>query len=626
MLFSQPNHYYTLRYVIALIIIAFLAISNYVIIEYYIQKEANIMPTLKMSTEQQLLSQQMAYWSLQMVLTEDTTEKKRLKDTLFISVRKLNSNYRELTQDADEMAKDLIQDDRILKMYSSLPLNIDIHFRTFRDTIVNLLNLSPTKALVSEKKYLKVIQDLASNELWHGFDEVSKEYNCISQQRIENLKYIELMVLFALLIALFLEGLLIFRPMVKTIAKEKQNLLHSQRLVTSVMSTVAEGIVTINDQHQIIMANQEISKYWGYSLQELDKKPFVDLLTLDQTPDLKQTYQEKGMNGWLGKDIELVGKRKNGTQFPLEFKVSSTALDGEIFFTAAINDISERKKIELDLLEAKNNLEERVRIRTAELKNLNKDLKHEIQERKAMEVQLAKRAAELTRSNGDLKQFAYVASHDLKEPLRMITGYVQLLQRKYKNKLDTVANEYIQYAVEGAERSNKLIDDLLQYSSISNKQRLEDVDTQKIVETVQKNLQLYIKERKAVVELTNLPVVQANGTQLLHVFQNLIANALKFNKSDKPTVKIHAEEHDEKFMFFVTDNGIGIEEEYKDKIFLIFQRLHSRADYSGTGVGLAVCKKIIERHGGKIDFLSKHNEGTTFFFSLPKKINNANEV
>ncbi|MGB1204950.1 MAG: sensor histidine kinase [Chitinophagales bacterium] len=619
MLFSQSNHYYTIQYLLALSIIAILAISTYVIIFYHIQKETDIMPTLKMSSEQKTLSQQIAYWSLEMVLAEEKSEKERWKDTLLVSMRQLNSNYRKLTQDANEMSKNLIQDDKILQMYRSPPLDIDINFQGFLYAILSLLNTPPQEEVTLENKDLKIIQELAAGKLWRGFDEVLKEYNQISSQRIEHVQNMELLVLIVILLVLFLEGLLIFQPMVRTIAQEKQNLLHSQRLINSVMNTVAEGIVTLNDKHEIIMSNQEINRYWNYSLQELYKKPFVELLNLDKTPLLEQKYQQKGINDWIGKDIELIGSKKDGTTFPLELQVSSTTLDGETFFTAAIKDISERKKIELALLESKNHLEERVRNRTAELKSLNKNLEHQIQERKAIEMQLAKRAEELTQSNSDLKQFAYIASHDLKEPLRMITGYVQLLQRKYQNKLDDTANEYIAYAVEGSERSNKLLDDLLQYSNISNKDELENVDTQKIIDVVQKNLDFHIKQQNAIIRCNDLPKVQANSTQLLHVFQNLIANALKFNKSKIPIVEVRAEEQEQEYLFFIKDNGIGIEEQYKEKIFLIFQRLHSRAAYDGTGVGLAVCKKIIERHGGKIDFCSKYGEGTTFFFSLPKK-------
>ena len=230
------------------------------------------MPTLQMSSEQKILSQQMSHWSLEMVLTKDEQEKKRLKDTLFVSLRKLNTNYRKLSQDADEMAKDLIQDEKILKMYRSRPLNIDLHLETFQDTIMGLLNLRTTQISSLEKEYISIIKNLANNKLWNGFDAVLKEYNNSSKQRIDKVQNVSFKISLAILIVLLLEGLFLFRPMVKTIATEKQNLLHSQRLVNSVMKTVAEGIITINRKHEIIMVNEEINNDWGYSLKELHKK------------------------------------------------------------------------------------------------------------------------------------------------------------------------------------------------------------------------------------------------------------------------------------------------------------------------------------------------------------------
>ena len=198
MLFSQPNRYYTFRYLFALSIIAFLAILNYAITYYYIQKEADIMPTLQMSSEQKILSQQMSHWSLEMVLTKDEQEKKRLKDTLFVSLRKLNTNYRKLSQDADEMAKDLIQDEKILKMYRSRPLNIDLHLETFQDTIMGLLNLRTTQISSLEKEYISIIKNLANNKLWNGFDAVLKEYNNSSKQRIDKVQNVSFKISLAI--------------------------------------------------------------------------------------------------------------------------------------------------------------------------------------------------------------------------------------------------------------------------------------------------------------------------------------------------------------------------------------------------------------------------------------------
>ncbi|MEH2080538.1 MAG: GAF domain-containing protein [Nostoc sp.] len=238
---------------------------------------------------------------------------------------------------------------------------------------------------------------------------------------------------------------------------------------------------------------------------------------------------------------------------------------------------------------------------------------------------------ELTRSNAELEQFAYVTSHDLQEPLRMVTSYLQLLERKYKNKLDANADQFIAYAVDGASRMQTLINDLLNYSRVSTRrQPLVSVDCSVVLEQVLVNLQVAIAHRKAVVTYDTLPQVIADATQLTQVFQNLIANAIKFCDRQQPLIHIGVSKGDadildgnlnfipleDEWLFLVRDNGIGLESQYTERIFIIFQRLHGRDKYPGTGIGLAICKKIIERHGGRIWVESKPGQGSTFYFTI----------
>lgn len=236
------------------------------------------------------------------------------------------------------------------------------------------------------------------------------------------------------------------------------------------------------------------------------------------------------------------------------------------------------------------------------------------------EKQLQETLEKLNKSNQELQQFAYVASHDLQEPLRMVASYTQLLSRRYKGKLDKDADEFIHYAVDGANRMQKLINDLLTYSRVGTHGKpKKPTDCEQAVHQAVANLKMAIEESRASVTWNPLPTVLGDGTQLVQLFQNLIGNSIKFRGSEPPRIFISTEENEEECIFSVQDNGIGIDPMYNDRIFLVFQRLHTIEEYPGTGIGLAVCKKIVERHGGKIWVTSKPGEGSSFSFTLPKE-------
>jgi len=239
-------------------------------------------------------------------------------------------------------------------------------------------------------------------------------------------------------------------------------------------------------------------------------------------------------------------------------------------------------------------------------------------QRQRAEDDLARKVEELARSNRDLEQFAYVASHDLQEPLRMVAAYTQLLAERYRGKLDENADKYIGYAVEGALRMQTLILDLLAFSRVGQTETdHKHGECNAAIDNALANLRSAIEENGAVVTNDPLPSVAINSTQLVQLFQNLIGNAIKFRGKESPVIRISAESQGATWLFAVADNGIGVSPQYKDKIFVIFQRLHTREEYSGNGVGLAICKKIVEQHGGRIWVESEVGCGATFHFTLP---------
>jgi PAS domain S-box-containing protein len=280
--------------------------------------------------------------------------------------------------------------------------------------------------------------------------------------------------------------------------------------------------------------------------------------------------------------IEMSALRRDGSEFPVELSISPLKTENATTFCGFVTDITERKRAE-------------------EL--------------------LKKQAAELARSNKDLEQFAYVASHDLQEPLRAVAGCLQILQRRYEKQLDANAEELITLAVEGAQRLQMLIEALLAFSRVGTRgAQLKQVECDRAVDAAQKNLAVAIEESGAVITRDPLPTLLGDLTQLTLLFQNLIGNAIKFRRKEQPPrIHIGAETKGDHWTLSVRDNGIGIDQHYFDRIFEIFQRLHTRQEYPGTGIGLAICKKIIERHGGRIWVESSPQQGSTFFFNLPNK-------
>jgi PAS domain S-box-containing protein len=362
-----------------------------------------------------------------------------------------------------------------------------------------------------------------------------------------------------------------------------EDLIKSEERLSSFVQLSGDGIVIADDAGRVTMANGAAARMFGYELAELNGKQVEALLPAglrESHVKNRALFSIDPHSRPMGVGLELRGQRKDGSEFPVDISLTPLQTRDGFLVAATVRDITERRR---------------------------------------REEELSHHRDELARSNAELEQFAYVASHDLQEPLRMVSNYTQLLARRYAGRLDADADAFIGFAVDGARRMQQLINDLLNYSQVGTKgKELQPVKTASVVERALKNLGAVLEESGAIVEFDadSLPAVLGDDVQLLQLFQNLLANAIKFRRQEAPRIRIAAEREGDAWTFAVRDNGIGIDQRYWDRIFVIFQRLHGRDDYPGTGIGLALCKRIVERHGGRIWLDSAPGEGTTIYFTL----------
>jgi PAS domain S-box-containing protein len=344
-----------------------------------------------------------------------------------------------------------------------------------------------------------------------------------------------------------------------------------------------DGIVIFDRSGRVCESNQSFANMLGYSPEEMLQLQVWDWdgqLTRDQILEMMENSKT------LPPLFETRHKRKDGSLYDVEISAISVELDGDVFYYSVARDISARKR---------------------------------------MEEAIRANSEKLARSNEELERFAYVASHDLQEPLRMVASFTQLLGQRYSGRLDETADRYIHYAVDGAKRMQELIADLLAYSRVNSKELdLRQTDCQAVVLEAMRNLEVAIKESGASVDWDPLPALWVDQGQLTQLFQNLLANAIKFRREEEcPRIHVSAVDSGAEWTISVQDNGIGIDARHAEHVFQMFQRLHTRAEYPGTGIGLAVCKKVIERHGGKLWVESEPGAGSTFRFTIPKPESNA---
>jgi protein-histidine pros-kinase len=345
-----------------------------------------------------------------------------------------------------------------------------------------------------------------------------------------------------------------------------------------ILESAPDAMVIANGRGRMVLVNAETERLFGYRRDELIGQ-LVDMLVPERHREhLRYTAQPRTQS--VRREIELRGRCKDGSEFPVEIMLSPLESPEGILVTAAIRDITSRKNAERHLV---------------------------------------KTIGELNRSNAELEQFAYVASHDLQEPLRMVSSYTQLLAKRYTGRLDADADEFIAYAVDGSNRMQTMIQDLLTYSRAGeNSETPGMIPSENALQEAIANLRVSIEESGAIVTHDSLPVIAADNTQLTQIFQNLLGNGIKYHGAEVPRLHVAAKHGSNEWIFCVRDNGLGIDPKYFARIFVLFQRLHARNEFAGTGIGLAICKKILERLGGRIWVESQPGQGSSFFFSLPE--------
>ncbi len=381
----------------------------------------------------------------------------------------------------------------------------------------------------------------------------------------------------------------------------------------SLIEASLDPLVTINPDGTISDVNEATVRVTGVPREELVGTDFSRYFI---EPEKAKAGYERVFRDGSVTDYGLEIRHRDGHITPVLYNASIYRDRGGriagVF--AAARDITERKRAEDALLTAYNELDDRVKERTRELVEANRNLERTAEE-------LKKKSEELARSNQELQQFAYIASHDLQEPLRGISGFTELLERRYKGQLDEKADTYLHFILDGTRQMHQVIQDLLEYSRVQTKaHEFSQIDTNRSFKQALKNLHGSITQKEAIITHGPLPELMADETQITQLFQNLIGNSLKFQKPNVvPKIHISARQDADRWIFSVNDNGIGFESRFADRIFKIFQRLHAKGEYEGTGIGLAICKRIVERHGGEIWVESTPGEGSTFFFTLPAR-------
>ncbi len=555
----------------------------------------------------------------QNLLSEHKESEDSILKTANLEIENLNQQINELKKSNDEF-KEIISKYKISEKEREESVGKQVNEVLEKQIAAEeLLNI---KNLEAKKKDQKIVELEKAND---KFKEIISKYE---DSKIENEKFI--------------------KNLVETHAKELENIKNentAEYLTEDIIGNVSDAVIVVDGKLRIKSWNKSAQNIYGWKEDEVTGKVVYNVFNSKKSPIERLKVLEYLRNNYY-LNSEFIHHHKNGSPIYIESTITakhddnnhvieytlinqdvSEIKNAEKLFEKRINEVLRKQKQAKELLDAKKLRVEELNQKIGNLENTNNELSTYISkleesiesQKDTYEKQVQKLVDDLNRSNEEFQQFTYVTSHDLQEPLRTIASFTQLLSKRYKNKIDEDSDEFMDFIVDASTRMQGMIKDLLQYSRVVSKGKVfKPTNTEEIAEYTISSLKTLIEDNEAEITYDKLPKVNADSGQVLRLFQNLVENGIKFRQyAVQPKIHISCQENEKEYVFSVADNGIGIEEQYFDRIFTIFQRLHTKEEYEGSGIGLSVAKRIVERHGGRIWVESEPGVGSTFYFTIP---------
>jgi signal transduction histidine kinase len=623
----------TVRHFLFLGALGLLAILGAVLVEHEGRQLRQHARLIGAAGQQSMLTHTLTKDVVLLASTSEGVARQQLVERIKEAARRWQRSHESLRQSDPVFGTASMNSDEVMGMFAALDTPYRPMLNALRELTTQLEN-SPSavdisaltaRILALEQSYLRTMNEIA----------LQYERESIARQNLRDRLYVGLII--CLLGVLLLQGFVVLRPALERIEEgigaleRTSQALHRQVSFKELLQSVA---VAANEATSIEAAMQfaldRICAHTGWpvghvyfytpgSAKELISSSLWHIENEERFAALCDATQSTRLYSGMGVPSRVVKSGKPAWIRDLMFEGESPRAAADLNVRGAFGfPVLVQGEVVAVLEFFSHRVEEPDEELLSVMSNVGAQL-GQVVERTRAQQEIARNAEDLARSNSELEQFAYVASHDLQEPLRMVASFTQLLARKYQGRLDTDADEYIRYAVDGAQRMQKLILDLLSYAKLSTKgQSPQAIDAASLCETAIDQLRQSIQEKNAVVTVDPLPTVLGYGTQLTQLFQNLIGNALKYCQRDRPEVHVSATPAGDHWVFSVRDNGIGIEPQYFERIFQMFKRLHPREQYAGTGLGLALCQKIVARHRGRIWVESQPGLGSNFQFTLPR--------